>query len=92
MRERAAQTVWDHLAQPRYVPELVERLFFCHAADVAIETARSQRDLASLISITPQLEELLGARVAPILSELGLRIERLSIERLEDHSRWDFEA
>ena len=90
--EQAAQTVWDSLGPPRSCPEYVKRLLSGHGADVVIEAARDRQDLEDLSAATTELAEMLLARMTPMLATLGLQIERLSIERLEDRSRWDHEA
>ncbi|MGQ9682241.1 MAG: hypothetical protein ACUVX9_06875 [Anaerolineae bacterium] len=86
--EQAAQTVWNHLGPPRACREYVQRLLSGHGADVAIEAALGHQNLVELSGALPQLAEVLRARVAPMLASLGLQIEHLSFDDLDDCTRW----
>jgi hypothetical protein len=92
VRHHAARTQWDHLAPARTCLELVERLLAGHGADVVIEMARERADLAALRACAVELVEALRDRLAPVFVKLGLGIEHLTIDRLEDKTRWDHEA
>ena len=86
------QIQWDHLGPPGNVEELVTRLLYGHGADVVMETALKHRGLEEVRSARDHLAVVLCEHVAPALGVLGLQVERLSIDRIEDDSRWDHEA
>ena len=83
---------WDHLGPPRSIEELATRLVYGHVADVVMRAAHQCQDLSQVRSQARKLAKEARLWVTPALAVLGLRLDGLTIDRLEDDSRWEHEA